>query len=192
MAETIPDLMRSTTAAAVPVVRGITDDQLDNPTPCAEYDIRALLNHLFDGVVTFQARARKESTEMSPTKDYLTGDWRTAFEAEVGTLVKEWSQPGALEGTSGPMNMPQQVLAQMAIGDLAVHGWDLARATGQQHEVESATAETLLAGLMEMAPMAREAGAFGEAVEVPEDAPVFTRLLGVTGRDPSWTPDHTP
>jgi uncharacterized protein (TIGR03086 family) len=171
----------------VPVVQGITEDQFPAATPCADYDVRTLLNHLFQMVVSFRSLARREPMDMSTTPDYLTGDWRARFQAEADQTVQAWSEPSALEGVSAGMGLPQPVIAQMLLLDLTVHSWDLAAATGQPHHPDPEVADVLYRTFSELAPTARQTGAFGEPVEVPRDAPAFQRLLGVSGRNPGWS-----
>ncbi|WP_369200321.1 TIGR03086 family metal-binding protein [Streptomyces sp. PU-14G] len=188
MANGLSPLLDGAARATDPVVRGITDEQLTLPTPCAEYDVRALLNHLFHVVVGFQALAAREAADFTTTPDYLEGDWRTRFGAETGKLVTAWSAPDALEGVSPGMGIPQPTVAQMVLGDLLVHGWDLARATGQDYRPDQAVLDEVQPAVEDMAPMARKAGVYGEEVSVPSDATSFEKVLAATGRDPRWSP----
>lgn len=188
MASDISDLMRRAVATALPVVQKVQTDQFSMATPCAEYDVRALLNHMFQVVVSFQALARKEPVDLNASPDYLTGDWATRFQAETEKTVQAWSEPAALEGVSAEMGLPQPVLAQILLLDLTAHGWDLASATGQEHHPDPEVVDVLSRTVTEMAPMARKKGVFGEPVAVPDGAPAFERLLGATGRDPAWKP----
>ncbi|MDG4803537.1 TIGR03086 family metal-binding protein [Micromonospora sp. WMMD980] len=102
----------------------------DRPTPCPEYPVRDLLNHLFEVAVNFQAMARREEVDWSGGVDHLTDGWRDRFATETQRLVEAWSDPDALEGVSPGMGLPQETVGLMALIDLTVHGWDLARATG--------------------------------------------------------------
>jgi uncharacterized protein (TIGR03086 family) len=108
-------------------------------------------------------------------------------EGVEGGPVAAWSAPGAEEGTTGGMNMPARLVGSMALLDLTVHVWDLARATGQEYPgADEAVAAELSGAVDELAPTARKMGVFGEPVPVAEGASVFERLLGRTGRDPYW------
>ncbi|MEF9883587.1 TIGR03086 family metal-binding protein [Streptomyces sp. P9-A4] len=181
----IGDLLRSAAADAAPLVRDTPDTSFGAPTPCAEYDVRALLNHLFAVVVNFQDLAAKRSADFSDTPDRLAeADWRGRFENETGKLAEAWSAPGAEEGTSGSLGLPARTVGSMVLLDLTVHAWDLARATGRTFEPDPAVVAGLAEEVERMAPMARQAGVFGEAAEQPADATAFERLLATTGRDP--------
>ncbi|MFJ9431722.1 TIGR03086 family metal-binding protein [Streptomyces sp. NPDC101490] len=189
----VGSLLRTAAAHAVPLVRDTPDTALGAPTPCAEYDVRALLNHLFDVVVNFQALAAKRSADFSGAPDRLAdADWRDRFEDETGKLVDAWSAPGADEGTTGSLGLPARTVGCMVLLDLTVHAWDLARATGRRFEPDPAVVEGLAEEVEGMAPMARKAGVFGEAVEPPADATAFERLLATTGRAPRPATTHDP
>ncbi|MFC8230788.1 TIGR03086 family metal-binding protein [Streptomyces sp. NPDC057287] len=186
--KTISELLEEAAARAVPVVRGIDDGQLAEGTPCGEYDVRALLNHLFTVIENFRALAVKGSTDFSRTDDVVTGDWRGRFDDATALLVKAWAEPGAEEGTPGSMGMPARTVGLMVLGDLTVHAWDLARSTGQDFEPDAAVVAELGPGLEELAPQARQMKVFGEPFPVPPGATAFERALAVTGRDPGWSP----
>jgi uncharacterized protein (TIGR03086 family) len=175
---------------AVPVLRAVPDAALGAPTPCAEYDVKSLVNHLFQVVVEFQKLAAKGESDFSETPDRVGAgpDWRERFAREADRLVAAWSAPGAEEGVAGAWQMPARLVGSMALLDLTVHVWDLARATGQEYPREGteAVVEQLAGAVAELAPTARKAGVFAEPVPVGEDEPPFERLLAQTGRDPHW------
>lgn len=89
----ISALLEAAADAALPVLRGVRDDQLELPTPCAEYDLRALLNHLFQVVVAFQALAAKKDVDFSTTP---TGSANTARSGPTGSRRRRrgWSRRG--------------------------------------------------------------------------------------------------
>ncbi|WP_016905865.1 TIGR03086 family metal-binding protein [Streptomyces xiaopingdaonensis] len=185
--ETLANL-RDAARSAVPVVQGVHDGQLGAPTPCADYDVRALLNHLFHVVVSFQALAVKGQADFSSTPDRLGAEWRDRYAVESDALVRAWSSDSALRGESPVMRMPQGFVATQALADLTLHAWDLARATGRPYAPPPGAVRELLPALREAAPMARQAGVFGPEVATAPDAAEFARLLGVAGRDLAWRP----
>jgi uncharacterized protein (TIGR03086 family) len=108
-------------------------------------------------------------------------------------LARAWADPGAWQGSTraGGLTMPAEVAGVVALDEVMLHGWDLARATGQQYIADPTSAAAVLeftrsTAQPENAPMRQ--GLFGPAVAVPEDAPTFDRALGYAGRDPAWTP----
>lgn len=188
MTETMSDLLDRAARRACAVVAGVRDDSLDAPTPCAEYQVRDLLDHLYHVVVCFQQLAAKREADFSATPAYVHGEWRAGFRREAGRLVGAWAEPGAEEGTSGSMGLPARTVGGMVLLDLTVHAWDLARATGQDYEPDESVlgeAEDLVA---QMGPTGRTMKAFGEPVPVTAGTSRFAKLLAATGRDPAWRP----
>ncbi|MEH0557204.1 TIGR03086 family metal-binding protein [Streptomyces sp. B21-101] len=185
----IGELLGRARERAEPVLRGVPDAALAGPTPCAEYDVKTLVNHVFQVVVQFQRLAAKEESEFgeAPDRVGVGPDWRERLVAETDLLVAAWSAPGAEEGTTGAMDMPARLVGSMALLDLTVHVWDLARATGQDFpEADEAVVAELAGAVAVLEPTARRMGVFGEAVAAAEDASPFERLLARTGRDPHW------
>ncbi len=170
---------------ALPVIANIGDDDLTKPTPCADYDVRALLDHLLHVVVEFQKLAAKQDADFSHTPAYP--DWRDRYPAESAKLVEAWAQPGADEGIAGNMNMPARTVGGLALLDLTVHACDLAKATGQHFEPDSEVLAEVANLVTQMGPMAVEWKVFEAPVEPPADASPFERLLAATGRDPRWS-----
>ncbi|WP_406501391.1 TIGR03086 family metal-binding protein [Streptomyces sp. NBC_01590] len=185
----ISELLDTAVGPAVAVLDGIDDNSLGAPTPCAEYDVRGLINHLFQVIVNFQALAARQEADFGTTPDVVTGDWRARFGEEAAALVAAWAVPGADEGTTGAMGLPARTVGNMVLGDLTVHAWDLARATGQEFTPDESVLGEIGPALAAMAPMAREAKVFGEPHPVPDGASPFDEVLALTGRDPGWRPD---
>ncbi|MBG0565892.1 TIGR03086 family protein [Actinoplanes sp. NEAU-A11] len=184
MSTEISDLLDAAAPAVTAVVQSVRDDQLDERTPCTEFTVRDLLNHLLQVAQNFQALAHSKEVDWAPGPDRLTGDWRAEFTGDVRTLGEVWSDPATLDGTSPGLGLPQRVVGMM----LVVHAWDLAIATGQPYTVEpvllSATGEFLDI----MGDTGRQMGAFGPEVTAPDDSDAFAVLLARTGRDPRWQP----
>ncbi|MBO0917031.1 TIGR03086 family metal-binding protein [Streptomyces laculatispora] len=182
----ISELLDAAAEGALPVVRGIDDSRLSDPTPCAQYDVRALVSHLTQVVVNFTALAARQEVEFGETPDAVTGDWRKRFGEQTAALVDAWARPGAEDGTAGSLGFPARTVGHMALSDLTVHVWDLARATGQEFVPDADVVSELATAMVAMAPKAREAKVFGEPFPVPEGASPFARVLALTGRDPDW------
>jgi uncharacterized protein (TIGR03086 family) len=179
--------------AMAAVARTITDDQLANKTPCTEYDVRALVNHLLFWGPSLAGAGRKESVPQPGTAesdvDLAAGDWRGRLLALLDDISSSWEPPSAWDGETSmgtPQTLPAPVMGDMIVGELAVHGWDLAVATGQRLELPADLVahlhDTMFAGVEQ----GREMGMYGPQVAVPADAPTLDRILGLTGRDPAW------
>ncbi|MFE1950706.1 TIGR03086 family metal-binding protein [Streptomyces sp. NPDC059524] len=181
----VGELMERAAGRAVPVVAAIADADLERPTPCAQYTVKDLVNHLIQVLVEFQALAAKGESDFSGAPDFVGEDaagWRDRFAREASALVAAWSRPGAEEGTAGAMNMPARLVGSMALLDLTVHAWDLARATDQLYEAPAEVVGPLIAAVSELGPTARRMNVFGAEVEVAASADPFVRLLAATGR----------
>ncbi|SFO34161.1 TIGR03086 family metal-binding protein [Amycolatopsis rubida] len=163
---------------------------LTAPTACAEYDVRGLLNHLLYWGPWLAAAIRHEPYEPpapSEAEASLVGDdWPKALEAMTDDVLAALAPPEAWTGTItfGSSELPAAVVGDLVLGELVVHAWDLARASGTELNCADEAAEAVLAFAAEMGEGARARGVFGPAVAVPKTAPVLHRALGATGRDP--------
>ena len=180
MQEMMP-LMTRVTERTAGLVRSVRQEQLGLLTPCEKFEVKDLINHLEWVAELFESLARKgPRVEQGP----YTGD----FPERAERALAAWSRPEAWEGASPAMGMPMTTLAHMYLVDMVVHGWDLARATGQEYEPDPDAVSRGLSFTENMVEMGRRRGAFGPPVAVPDDAAPFARLLGIIGRDPGWTP----
>ncbi|MGI6874085.1 TIGR03086 family metal-binding protein [Amycolatopsis sp. 3B14] len=174
------------------LLRTIEPAQLDNRTPCTEYDVRALLNHLLYWGPWMAAALRREpapaATGGERDVDLTQGDWLGELCTLVDGIVDTCGRPGALDGTTkfGDAEMPAEMIAGMVLTEWVVHGWDLARATGRPLTVDPEVAAALHSSVEATAEQAREMKVFGPAVPCADEAPVLDRLLALTGRDPGW------
>ena len=173
--------MSTAAGALADVVRAIESDQLTNPTPCTEFDVRELVHHLLYWGPSLEAAARKEN--VSPSDVEVT-DWRGALLAQLDRTVDAWAPESAWKGETSMG--PARVVGEMLVGELAVHAWDLARATGQTLDLPGDLLAYLYDGIAAGAEQGREMGLYGPEVPVPADAPLLDRILGLTGRDPAW------
>ncbi|GAA3738673.1 TIGR03086 family metal-binding protein [Salinactinospora qingdaonensis] len=178
------------------VVSGIADSQLADPTPCEGTSVGDLLDHVVALTLAFRHAAEKSASPETgpppePTAANLPADWRELLAYRLDALVAAWREPAAWEGTTvaGGVELPAHEAGVVAVNELVVHGWDLARATGQSYECDPASAEASFAFASQVPddPKARK-GLFGPVVDVADDAPLFDRALGFSGRDPSWRP----
>lgn len=196
MAMETHEMMAVAGAAAVRVVRGVTPDQLDAPTPCPDWDVRTLVNHLILwSAFRSETAARKQPADETHTEDtdFTQGDWAETFAVQLDRATAAWAEPGATDGDTGLAggSMPATVIAAMMLGELVVHGWDLAAATGQKLDVEPEVLDVVREFGDTMGPMARQMGAFGDEVPVPDTAAPLDRVLGMVGRDPNWAVSST-
>ena len=186
------------------VLSGVTDDQLSARTPCEGCTVATLLDHFMGLTITFTHAARKStggvggegdgtarpSGPPQASADHLDPEWRRRLPLQLDALVAAWKDPAAWEGTAeaGGVTLPAEIMGVVAVDELVIHGWDLARATGQPFSCDRVNAEAIIALLSQSADSRGEGGPFGPVVEVPPDAPLLDRAVGLSGRDPAWTP----
>lgn len=179
-------------AEAARIAHGVTPDRFDGPTPCAGMDTRALLNHwILYTAYGLEKRALREPIPAEWLERDFTAapDWADQYAAQLERAVAAWAAPSAWEGeiTLGEgWAMPASEIAGMIVKELVVHGWDVAKATGQDIVCSEETAEVVLGVIEEHAEVYREYKGFADPVEVPADAPTFHRALALSGRDPAW------
>jgi uncharacterized protein (TIGR03086 family) len=183
-ADALADLDRSLDATEA-VVAGIGAAQWSAPTPCTELDVRSLLNHLVSGNLVFAAVVGDKPL-MDRNADHLGGAPLTAFQRAAGELREAFAAPGALESVyTAPFGTgPGAALLHVRIVEALVHGWDLARATGQPAAFPDDVAERALAATKRQLTSRPEGPGAPFAAEVPvaEDAPAIDRLAGFLGR----------
>ncbi|WP_353941810.1 TIGR03086 family metal-binding protein [Streptomyces sp. HUAS MG91] len=177
------------------LAHGVREDQLDLPTPCPDYAVRHLIGHLVGLAGGLRATARKEradgdTAQPGSTLPELSPDWRAALPKALDELAEAWRAPAAWDGTThaGGLDLPGAVAGLVTADELVVHGWDLARATGQEYAPDEAALGAAHALLAPAADDSARGGLFGPVVPVPEDAPLTDRVIGLSGRDPGWRP----
>ncbi|MET9892955.1 TIGR03086 family metal-binding protein [Streptomyces sp. NPDC006465] len=174
----------------------VTDDRLDGATPCPDYAVRNILGHLAGLSVAFRDAARKDlgaTTDTSPDSAVpdIGPEWREALPKALDELGDAWRDPAAWTGMTraGGVTLPGAVAAAVAADELVVHGWDLARATGQGYEPDAVALRASYEFLSAAAEdPTRGGGIFGPVVPVPDEAPLLDRVIGLSGRDPGWKP----
>lgn len=175
------------------VLAKVSDDQLSAPTPCEKMRLDELVAHVGGLSLAFTAAARKEFGPLTDTPPKvgaqpLEDDWRTAYPARLAELARAYGDPAAWEGMSraGGFDFPGEVGGLIALTEVVIHGWDVARASGQSYDIDAATAAAVLPHVTQSAAEGPVEGLFGRAVPVADDAPVLDRIVANTGRDPEW------
>ncbi|MET9226037.1 TIGR03086 family metal-binding protein [Lentzea sp. NPDC003310] len=182
----IADRYRARADAFEHKVATVRSDQWTNPSPCAKWTALEVVDHVIEmhGVMLGQPIPRTED----PLTDFREARRQVQEALESDRATSEVSTP------VGPMTLEQHV-DQVVSDDLVLHGWDLARATGQDETIPAADVERLWASAAAVPPELMERfrtpGAFGPGIEVygaeievPADASLQDRLLGYVGRDP--------
>lgn len=171
-------------AAATEIVDGIAADQYDLPSPCSEWTVRGVLNHLVIGNLMAEAIVAG-GPHPDRNTDRLGEDPRAAFAASVAGTRAALAEPGVLERiVPTPIGAaPAAFLVQMRVAELLVHGWDMAKATGQSTDLDAELAgEVLAAWRARIGDGPRTALPFAQPRPVPADATAADRLAGFLGR----------
>ncbi|MFF8019639.1 TIGR03086 family metal-binding protein [Streptomyces sp. NPDC007896] len=175
---------------------GMTQEQLDRATPCPGLAVHNMLGHLGGLAVAFRDAGRKDlgvttDTDPGSVVPDIGPDWRAALPKALDELAEAWRDPAAWTGVTraGGVTLPGAVAGAVAADELVVHGWDLARATGQEYEPDAVALRAAYGFLAAAAESSGPGGGvFGPVVPVPDDAPFLDRVIGLSGRDPGWKP----
>jgi uncharacterized protein (TIGR03086 family) len=169
------------------VLGGVNPDQLTLPTPCASWKVSDLINHLVGGQFFFAAMASGEKPSRERV-DFSAGDFVGDFERGSAAAIAAFSAPGALQRTMHlPFGeMPGAIFVRIAATDTFIHGWDLAKATGQPADLEPDLAAELLAGarpfLSDSLRGAEGQASFGPEQPAPPECTEVDRLAAFLGR----------
>jgi uncharacterized protein (TIGR03086 family) len=172
------------------IISRIRPGQEGLPTPCSEWNVRALVNHVVQDVQQYTATAGGGTPDRGDG-DVIGDDWAGAYGEAARSLLAAWRREGALDETiKTPMGeFPATWRVGNQIADMVVHGWDIATATGQSTELDPELGELALEwGKENLRPEFRgdegSGKSFGPEVSVSDDAPLHDRLAGFFGRDP--------
>ncbi|MCX5058016.1 TIGR03086 family metal-binding protein [Streptomyces sp. NBC_00452] len=193
MTDTTLDLGPQTRVIAR-LVEGVREEQLTAPTPCPDCAVHNMLGHLLGLSVAFRDAARKDlgaTTDTAPdaAAPDIGPDWRAEFPKVLDELADAWRAPEAWTGMTraGGVDLPGAVAGAVVVDELVIHGWDLARATGQPYDPDPPALQVSHDFLLAAAnDPSRGGGIFGPVVPVPADAPLLDHAVGLSGRDPGW------
>jgi uncharacterized protein (TIGR03086 family) len=188
MSETREQYRRATEYFGAQVAE-IGDEQFTSPTPCAEWDVRALLNHVVNETLWMPPLLGGKSIDEVGDRfdgDVLGDDPQASWASAKRAATEAVNQDGAMELTVHLSfgDVPGEEYTFQMTMDALVHGWDLAKGIGGDTKLDPEIAEACYERMQPMAEEWRAAGAFGESVSVPVDADAQTRLLAMLGRNP--------
>lgn len=176
------------------IIAGVIPEQLSIQTPCADYDVRGVINHLVGGTRAIALAARGEQVDLAAfvhaAEDHVAaaGDDLKAVAEDLLTQARAALEAGGLAERTLPIGegMPGKLLLRIALVEAVIHGWDVAKATGQAYEIPDELAAPMLDGMRKAFGDGERppGGGFGPIVPVPDDAPLADQLIGFTGRRP--------
>ena len=171
------------------LVEGTTPEQLGEKTPCTEWTVRDLINHVTGGGTMFAISAEQGSVPDEVLGQLMGGDnlgddYKSAWKAASARALQAFEDPAVLEKQVRlPFGeMPAGVALNIAVFDVATHACDLARATGQTVKDDELLEGALAMGRQMIGPELRQPGVFDAEQPVADDAPVADRLLAFAGR----------
>jgi uncharacterized protein (TIGR03086 family) len=186
--------MAAAAAESARVVGGVRSDQLSAVTPCNDWDLHTLLNHII--LWTAYSAERRATGEQVPDeltdKDFVAEPGYAAdYAAQLDKAVAAWSDPAAWERSLNVMGSqtPAADVVALLIAEMALHGWDAAKASGQRYNARDDVAAAVLDAVEADAALFRKYQGFAAAVPVSASASAFDRALAESGRDPAWAPN---
>lgn len=174
-------------------LRQVGDDEWDLPTPCVEWNVRELVNHMLLGTrmsVQLLAGASQQEAIAALGEDMIADshDPVADFVALADQMQAGFSAPDGLDGTvDHPMGqIPRTMFIGFRIMDNGTHAWDLARAIGADETLDADLVSRMWDDIQPMAGGLAELGIFGDSAsgDVGDDAPLQTRFLDLVGRRP--------
>jgi uncharacterized protein (TIGR03086 family) len=175
------------------LVDRVRPDQWTAPTPCSEWNVRQLLHHLTNGNVLFAMLATGERSAGPITAEERAADWlgddpAAGFRAAGKRMHDAFLTPGFLEGKFDAPYTGEasgMTIVHMRMNEQLIHGWDLARGTGQPADFPEDLAEEALRFWQSgLGDRPRTGMPFGEPVHLPDTAPAIDRLAAFLGRQP--------
>ncbi|MTD58845.1 TIGR03086 family metal-binding protein [Amycolatopsis pithecellobii] len=194
----LSEALTDAAARIATVVRGVSPRRLDAATPCPEYSVRRLINHLlYWSPIIEEVGLRKTSSpdrRDDGTPDRTVGDWQGEYLGWLDRIVEAWAPAAAWAGTAtvSGRQVPAATIGEKSLVELVVHGWDLARGTGQEYRCPDALAHVVKRVISDTAEETRALGMFGPAVRVEGTAAALDQALAFSGRDPGWRAEPAP
>jgi uncharacterized protein (TIGR03086 family) len=184
------ELLSGAFASTTGVLAGVSTGDLDRATPCASWHVRELVNHIVGGAGWFAEIAATGETPSREDPDFSAGDFKAVYNEGSARCVAAFDADGAMERIMKlPFGqMPGTAFVNIATVDVFAHGWDLAKATGQPTDLDSALAAQLLviaqASLPDTFRGPEGQAPFGPKVEAPAGGSAADQLAAFLGRQP--------
>ncbi|MFC3998192.1 TIGR03086 family metal-binding protein [Nocardiopsis sediminis] len=179
----ISERYRALSAEFTRRVQAVPDDRWDDPSPCEGWTARDVLRHMLDNHVNMPGHAGVKLDLTRSADDDPRGAWAEARDAMQALLEDPARADAEYDGYLGRTNVADTVDRFLGV-DLLVHGWDIARATGQDETLPADQVRRFHALFQGVGDVVRSPGVFGPEAPVPDDASEQDRFLAFTGRTP--------
>jgi uncharacterized protein (TIGR03086 family) len=174
---------RSVAAAFTDRVAGVPDGRWDDPAPCEGWVARDVVRHLVEWMPAFLASAGGPRLAVTADVDAdPAGAWAELRDGLQALLDDPAIASSELSHPRAGTHRFDAAIDTFFTGDVFMHTWDLARATGQAEQLDEAMAAEMLAGMEPLDEMLRQSGQYGPRVAPPPDADATTRLMAFIGR----------
>lgn len=181
------EVYEATVQSMQPIIAGVRADQLNASTPCAEWSVQALINHnirvsqFFNSLFTGTGGVNPMEVNVPLPSEGAAA----AFEAATSGLLATAKATDLEKVVEAPFgSMPGGQILMIPFGDMLIHKWDLAKATGQSTSLDSGLAEVCYGLITHLLEGGRDPNNFSEAISVPASASIQDKLLAFTGRQP--------
>lgn len=189
----ILDLAQTRAAA---LIAAVTHDQLDLATPCDEWTVRDVINKMVASTWMFASFGKREqpdpALDLIDPKHIIGEDPLGAYQAAAAACRTAWRADGALEGMalSTVGEAPAKAVMHGRVFDTTILCWDIAAGTGLPHGIDEIQANYVTRIARALVPLVRSSSPerYKVEIETPADADPVATLVGLTGRDPNWSP----
>ncbi|MGY2877060.1 uncharacterized protein (TIGR03086 family) [Marmoricola sp. URHA0025 HA25] len=170
------------------LVLAAPEDSWDQPSPVEEWRARDVVGHLVEWLPAFLEAGAGVRLPVGPS---AADDPVAAWQQHCASVQALLDDPGTRSRTLANPHIGElpvdEAIDRFYTGDVFLHTWDLARATGQDVVLDRRRCADMLAGMEPLDEMLRQSGQYGPRVPVSADADVQTRLVAFIGRDPAWS-----
>jgi uncharacterized protein (TIGR03086 family) len=171
----------------IEVVAGVTDDQLTCSSPCSQYTVGDLIDHVdqvSQGATALAYRTDLPNTDSGPDAAHLEPRWRDSVAEHVRALGEAWDDPAAWQGSGNVRgsDLANDMWGRITLTELVVHRWDIVKATGQPFELPEHTLQACLDHVAKFVPNAPNPALWGPPIGVAPDATLLDRVVAITGR----------
>ncbi|MCH6164961.1 TIGR03086 family metal-binding protein [Pseudonocardia alaniniphila] len=169
----------------IDLLAGVADDQLGLPTPCTEYTVGNLIEHVDQVSHGFSTLGHQGTGSEAAVTQFGPG-WRDTVAQHVQELGKAWDDPMAWQGSTNlsGLELTNELWGKIALTELVVHGWDIAKATGQPFDLPEPTLRACLDHVAVFVPKAPIPALWDSPVDVEPGATLIERIVAITGRTP--------
>jgi uncharacterized protein (TIGR03086 family) len=181
----VADRYRNVAGTFTARVEGVPDGHWDDPAPCAGWVARDVVRHLVEWFPPFLRQGAGIDLPAGPSvDDDPVAAWRTMSDGVQDVLDDPATSSRSLSHPQAGDHPLDQAIAMFFLGDVLIHTWDLARATGQDETLDAEEVHGALVGMQPFDDALRASGHYGPKVDVPTDADEQTQLIAFTGRQP--------